>query len=93
MDALSQVLATLRMQAGVFSRASLRAPFAVSSRALPVALFHVVVRGSGRLEREGEDPISWRAGDLVVLPQGAAHVMAAGAPIAATPIAMVGRVK
>lgn len=79
MDALSEVLGTLRMEAGVFSRAALRAPFAVSSGAVPFALFHVVVRGSGRLEREGAEPIAWRAGDLLVLPQGAAHVMAGGA--------------
>jgi AraC-like DNA-binding protein len=77
-DALSQVLATVRLEAGVFSRAELGAPWAVYSRPLPHALFHVVVRGSGRLERDGAEPIAWRAGDLLVLPQGDAHTMAAG---------------
>ncbi|MFK7930472.1 MAG: AraC family transcriptional regulator [Myxococcota bacterium] len=86
MDALSQILTTLRMEAGVFSRAALRSPWAVSSKKLPVALFHVVVRGSGRLERDGHPPVAWVAGDLLVLPQGTAHVMAAGPAVSPRPI-------
>lgn len=86
MDALSRILTALRMEAGIFSRAELTAPWAVSSRSISVALFHVVVRGSGRLERDGAPAVHWTAGDLVVLPQGSAHVMAAGDPVSPEPI-------
>lgn len=79
MDALSNILGTIRLEAGVFSRARLHAPWAVKSDRLVHALFHVVVRGTGRLERKGAEPVPWRAGDLLVLPRGHAHVMAAGA--------------
>lgn len=86
MDALSKVLATVRLEAGVFSRARLTAPWAVHSDTLGHGLFHVVVRGAGRIERPGAAPLAWQAGDLIVLPRGAEHVMASEPDLRAEPI-------
>lgn len=76
MDALSQVLSSVRMEASVFSRAQLAAPWAVHTGGLDGGMFHVVVRGSGELRRADDPPRAWRAGDLLVLPRGDAHEMA-----------------
>lgn len=86
MDALSNVLSNVRLEAGVFSRARLTAPWGVHSDQLGHSLFHVVVRGSGEIRRPGSDPVHFGAGDLLVLPRGDEHVMASGPEVPARPL-------
>lgn len=87
MDPLSDLLAHAGLHATVFRRAVLHSPFAVSTRgSTEAALFHVVTRG-GLWARAGRSqPVALRAGDLVVLPRGDAHVLADPPDAAPRPI-------
>ncbi len=77
MDALSDVLSVLRVRATVFCRARITRPYGVLTRGSEAAIFHVIVRGSGWISVEGQDrPRAFRAGDLLVLPHGHAHILA-----------------
>lgn len=79
MDALSEFLSTVRVEGSLFSRAELCAPWGVSTRGGDGAgIFHAVVTGSGQLLVEGEPDRSFRAGDLLVMPHGHAHVLRHG---------------
>jgi len=75
-DALSRILHTARVSGSLFSRAELTSPWGVHSRTMPDAIFHVVVRGAGFITLdEDAQPISFRAGDLLILTRGHAHTM------------------
>lgn len=91
MDVLSDILHRSRVRGAVFARAELSLPWAVSTRGGEKAIFHAVVRGSGWVTVYPEKstpigPLSWRAGDLVVIPHGDAHVMAGDLDAQAKPI-------
>jgi AraC-like DNA-binding protein len=76
MDALSDTLSLLGVQGSVFCRAELSRPWAVHTRGSEAAIFHVIVRGAGWIEVEGQaEPTPFRAGDLLVLPHGHPHVL------------------
>ena len=76
MDALSRILEVVHVSGSLFSRAELGAPWGVHSRAMPDAIFHVVVRGAGYLTLDTDDvPVPFRAGDLLVLTRGDAHTV------------------
>jgi AraC-like DNA-binding protein len=74
-DALSDVLSKSRVKGAVFCRAELAAPWGVLTKGAEKAIFHVIVRGAG-CAIVGDQTVWWRAGDLVVLPHGHAHVLA-----------------
>lgn len=76
MDALTDILESIRMKGSVFSRASLDAPWGVSSGASERGVFHAVVRGTAwaRLT-DGGDPVALERGDLVLMPFGDHHFM------------------
>lgn len=82
MDALSEFLSAIRVEGSLFSRAELTAPWGVQTRGAGDGIFHAVVAGAGQLEVEGEPVRSFRAGDLIVMPHGAAHTLrdVAGSP-------------
>ncbi len=75
MDALTGMLTLARVQGSLFCRAELTEPWAVRADQQSSALFHVIVRGSGWVAVEGEQPVPYRGGDLVLLPHGDPHVM------------------
>jgi len=76
LDALSRILEVVHVSGSLFSRAELGAPWGVHSRAMPDAIFHVVVRGAGYLTLDSDDvPVPFRAGDLLVLTRGDAHTV------------------
>ena len=75
MDALTDMLTLARVRGSLFCRAELTEPWAVRADPQPSAIFHVIVRGSGWVVLDGEAPVSYRSGDLVLLPRGDAHVM------------------
>lgn len=84
MDALSEFLSTVRVEGSLFSRAELGAPWGVSTRGGDGSgIFHAVVAGGGQLLVEGEPDRQFRAGDLLVMPHGHAHVLRTepGAPV------------
>jgi AraC-like DNA-binding protein len=74
-DALSRVLTLARVRGTVFSRASLSAPWGVSTRGASSAIFHVVSRGSGWVSVDGQPHQPVRAGDLVLVTRGSPHVL------------------
>ena len=87
MDALSDVLQTVRLTGGVFVEARFTAPWCVASRFTsedcrpfidnPVQLiaYHYVTRGRWWLQVAGEEPVEVRAGEAVLLPRNDPHVM------------------
>jgi AraC-like DNA-binding protein len=85
MDALSEFLSAVRVEGSLFSRAELCAPWGVSTRGgeAGAGIFHAVIAGAGQLIVDGEPDRSFRAGDLLVMPHGHAHVLrhAPGAPV------------
>lgn len=76
MDALSEVLAVVRVRGSLFSRARGACPWGVSTRGAPGGIFHVVRAGSGVLRVEGQPDVRFSPGDLLVLPHGHPHVLA-----------------
>lgn len=87
-DALAQVLATVRLRSTAFARAALFAPWGVSTRGLDGGIFHAVVRGrcvaipelahqrGARASKDASRPIELGPGDVVLLPYGDPHVLA-----------------
>lgn len=80
LDALADILRTVRVDGSVFCRAELGAPWAIRTRGADEAIFHAIVRGAGEVEVGGTRQ-AFSAGDLLVLPHGQAHTLrdAAGA--------------
>jgi AraC family transcriptional regulator, alkane utilization regulator len=77
MDALSEVLATLRLTSTLYCRSELSAPWGLAFPSGRVAGFHAVRRGACWLRMgELEQPLSLAAGDMVVFPHGAGHELA-----------------
>jgi AraC-like DNA-binding protein len=88
MDPLSQVLKTLRLEAGVFFDAEFTTPWCVDSapgrgearQILPaaehVAIYHLVVEGGCRARLPGEAAsIALETGDLILFPHADAHLL------------------
>lgn len=73
-DVLSDVLETLRFTTLLFGRFELSAPWAIRVPRKPTSSFYVLLRGHVRLTVEGaERPFSLAAGDIALIPHGAAH--------------------
>jgi len=76
MDALTDILKSLRLSGGVYFRCELTAPWGMDIGQTSVAEFHVVARGRCWLKVVSEEPpICLEAGDVVVFPHGHAHVL------------------
>jgi AraC-like DNA-binding protein len=97
MDALSEVLRALRLQAGLFLEAEFSAPWCIDSapakedvrHILPhadhVALFHLLAEGRCNAKLPGDrDAVTLRAGDLILFPHGDAHLL--GSDVQMTPV-------
>ncbi len=75
MDALSDFLASIRVEGSIFSRAEMSAPWGVLTRGATDAIFHVVLSGAGWISVDDAPPVAFRSGDLLVVPQGSKHVL------------------
>jgi AraC-like DNA-binding protein len=85
-DVVSDVLETMRFTTLLFGRFELGAPWAIRLPRKPNATFYVLARGSMRLRVDGvEQPLLVSAGDVVLVPQGSAHVLDDGARRAPAP--------
>jgi len=75
-DALSEILLSMRLVSSVISRARFTAPWAVRTTGARGAIFHVVMEGRCWL-RDGPtgERVELGAGDLVLLSHGGAHVI------------------
>ena len=97
MDALSDVLKSIRLEGAVYLNVEFTAPWCVRARfglacigeklarAEHVMFFHYLVEGTAKLRLiAGSDVIEAGPGDLILFPQDAAHVM--GSDLHLTPI-------
>ncbi len=87
MDALSNVMSTVRLASSVFLDARVRAPWCIAARIGPedcapfggvpaqVIAYHYVVAGQLYLELPGHEPVRVEAGEIVLLPRNDAHVL------------------
>ena len=78
-DVLADVLDMLRVRGAVTAYARAHAPWGMSLHREPGATFHAVTAGSCWIRVAGASPRELHAGDVVLLPTGAAHVMASAA--------------
>ena len=76
MDVLSDVLGLLRLSARVFFHSSFCGQWSVNTSGSGIATFHLIARGSCWLHMpQTGHSISLRAGDLIVFPRDAMHVI------------------
>ncbi|EYF07149.1 AraC family transcriptional regulator [Chondromyces apiculatus] len=79
-DVLSDVLETLRFTTLLFGRFELSAPWALRVPQKATSSFYVLARGRVRLQVDGmEQPLRLAAGDVALVPHGAAHTIDDGA--------------
>jgi len=74
-DAVTELLASLRVRSTVYCLSELRAPWGFEVDGANVPKFHLVLAGSSWLSLAGREPIQLQAGDLVILSRGERHVM------------------
>jgi AraC family transcriptional regulator, activator of mtrCDE len=87
MDLLGDILSTLELRSTLYFRAELTAPFSI---AVPedrhVIRFHVANEGPCRIELPSGESTDFCAGDLVLVPHGAAHVLSDSAAARPVPL-------
>src|SRR5215510_7448246 len=74
-DAVSELLAALRVRSTVYCLSELREPWGFEVDGASVAKFHLVLAGSCWLNLAGHEPVLLQAGDLVILSRGERHMM------------------
>ena len=76
-DALTDILNTLRLTSSLYFRTELTSPWGINvPTKARVARFHIVIRGQCWLQVEDKEGIHMSNGDLVVIPHGASHTLA-----------------
>jgi AraC family transcriptional regulator, activator of mtrCDE len=77
MDVLADIFDTIQLKGTFYFRTHFSPPWGTTvPRHGRAARFHYVVRGSSWIRAEGQDPIEMAAGDFVLVPGGASHVLA-----------------
>jgi AraC-like DNA-binding protein len=74
-DAVTELLAALRVRSTVYCLSELREPWGFEVDGANVAKFHLVLAGSCWLTLPRHEPVQLGAGDLVILSRGERHVM------------------
>ncbi len=76
MDALTDILNTLRLSSSLYFRTELTSPWGVEIPTKEnVARFHIVIRGQCWLKINDDEGMYLSNGDLVVIPHGASHTL------------------
>jgi len=79
MDLLSDLLSTLRLEAGLYFEARLRGDFAIALAAEARRIrFHLALEGDCHISVPGNAPVRLSQGDLVLIPDGAPQVLSSG---------------
>lgn len=90
MDALTDILNTLRLSSSLYFRTELTSPWGVEVPPKEkVARFHIVIRGQCWLQVNDDEGIFMSNGDLVIVPHGAAHKLADQSTTTTRPLADV----
>jgi len=74
-DAVTELLAALRVDSSVYCLSDLGAPWGFVVDGADTAKFHLVLDGACWLQAEGLDPVRLGAGELAILPRGERHTM------------------
>lgn len=85
MDTLSEVLSICRAERAVTAQFTLRAPWALQSTGVPGALIRLSQGAPYWIQLAGQEPVRVEAGDLLMLPTGAAHTLSSAPGLPATP--------
>ena len=72
-DIVADVVATTRRGSLMYARCRFHAPWGGAFPAIDVASFHVITAGACWLRVGDADPVQLTAGDVVLIPSGAAH--------------------
>ncbi len=87
MDVLADVLSVLDVQASLYFRAKLSAPFAINVPADSRRIrFHLGCRGRSWIGLPTGEQVSYGPGDLILVPHGSAHVLADAPTTQALPL-------
>ena len=90
MDVLNDIFETVQLQGNFYFRTDFSAPWATTvppyARA---ARFHHVVQGRCWVRVEGMEPLMLEAGDFILIPNGASHILADKPTDAAPPLETV----
>jgi len=90
MDALTDILNTLRLSSSLYFRTELTSPWGVEVPVKEkVARFHIVIRGQCWLQVDGDEGIYMSNGDLAIIPHGAPHTLADAATTNIRPLSDV----
>jgi len=73
MDVLTDMLRSVQLRGSVFCRAEVQSPWGIRTTASRHAPFHAVVEGGCWMRVGDEEPLWLNAGDIALLPHGAAH--------------------
>jgi AraC-like DNA-binding protein len=90
-DALTEILLGLRLDGVEYGRCVMREPWAVAFPAKREASFHFVAQGSCWMHTASKGWLRLNPGDAVLLPHGAAHVMASSPDLPAVEIDTLAR--
>ncbi len=75
-DALTQILDTLRLRSSVHCRSELGSPWGLHVAPRACAVFHVLHRGNGYVRLASDDTLlSLCEGDVLLLPYGDEHIL------------------
>jgi AraC family transcriptional regulator, activator of mtrCDE len=89
-DVLSDVLDTVALKAAIYFRTDFHPVFGIAVPAYGhAARFHLVVQGSCYVTLTDSTRVRLQAGDLALVPGGAAHVLSSNETVEATPLADV----
>jgi AraC family transcriptional regulator, activator of mtrCDE len=89
-DVLSDILDTVALKAALYFRTDYHAPFGVAVPSFErAARFHLVVQGRCYVRLESGTIVPVLPGDLVLVPNGAAHMLASDREIKCEPLAEV----
>jgi AraC-like DNA-binding protein len=76
MDVLSEVVESLRLKASVFLHSAFCNAWAIDVSHIDKTLFHVIATGTCWFHtQDRQEPVALHAGDLIILPRNAQHVL------------------
>lgn len=77
MDVLDDILSTLALKGAFYFRTDFSLPWSVCVPKLRgAARFHLVIQGECHVKVTGGEPVTLRAGDLILIPAGESHILA-----------------
>ncbi|TIW08128.1 MAG: AraC family transcriptional regulator, partial [Mesorhizobium sp.] len=85
-DPLTDILRGLRLDGVEYGRCEMKEPWGIQFPAQPAARFHFIGRRGCWLLQPSGEWVELNAGDAVLLPRGAAHVLASEPGTEASPI-------